>query len=152
MRINKLLQFRRWLPVAQAMGPMIRELYQHPEKGFLGAQTFMYWRGVGLIQYWRSFADLERFARNPSDPHLPAWQSFNKTVGTNGSVGIWHETFMVPARQYEAIYNNMPIFGFAAATQHMAIAGKRETARGRLGRQTNPAGETPAQAAEASDG
>jgi hypothetical protein len=152
MRINRLLEFRKWMPTARAMGPMIRELYQHPEKGFLGGQTFMYWRGVGLIQYWRSFAHLERFARNPSDPHLPAWQHFNKTVGTNGSVGIWHETFMVPSRQYEAIYNNMPVFGFAAATQHMPIVGKRETARGRLAEQNDPAGTSPAQAVDASDG
>jgi hypothetical protein len=152
MRINQLLEFRKWMPTARTMGPMIRELYQHPEKGFLGGQTFMYWRGVGLIQYWRSFAHLERFARNPSDPHLPAWQHFNKTVGTNGSVGIWHETFMVPARQYEAIYNNMPVFDFAAATQHMPIVGKRETARGRLAEQNDPAGTSPAQAVDASDG
>jgi hypothetical protein len=150
MRINRLLEFRKWMPTAIAMGPMLRELYQHPEKGFLGGQTFMYWRGTGLIQYWRSFEHLERFARNPSDPHLPAWQHFNKTVGTNGSVGIWHETFMVPARQYEAIYNNMPIFGFAAATQHIPIVGKHGTARGRLGEQPDPAIVSLAPAAETS--
>ncbi|MEH2140213.1 monooxygenase family protein [Nostoc sp.] len=29
---------------------------------------------MGLIQYWRSFEDLERFARNSADAHLKAWQ------------------------------------------------------------------------------
>jgi hypothetical protein len=146
MRINRLLEFRKWMPTAMAMGPMLRELYQHPEKGFLGGQTFLYWRGVAVVQYWRSFDDLERFARNPSDPHLPAWQRFNKTVGTNGSVGIWHETFMVPERQYEAIYNNMPVFGFAAATEHIPVAGKRGTARGRLDGQNEPAAASTSEA------
>ena len=36
MRINKFFAFRKWVPVARAMGPMLRTLFQHPEKGFLG--------------------------------------------------------------------------------------------------------------------
>lgn len=63
MRINKLFAFSKWIPTARAMSPMLRSLNQNPEKGFLGGETFVYWRGVGLIQYWRSFEDLERFAR-----------------------------------------------------------------------------------------
>ena len=39
MRIKKFLAFRKWIPTAMAMGPMLRALYQHPEKGFLGAET-----------------------------------------------------------------------------------------------------------------
>jgi hypothetical protein len=56
---------------------MLRTLFEHPEKGFLGAQIFFYWRGIALVQYWRSFEDLEKFARNREDPHLPAWRRFN---------------------------------------------------------------------------
>ena len=55
MRVNKFFAFRKWIPTALAMGPMLRTLYQHPEKGFLGAQTFFNLRGVVTIQYWRSF-------------------------------------------------------------------------------------------------
>ncbi len=83
----------------------LRELYEHPEKGFLGGEFFLYWRGPALVQYWRSFEDLERFARNPDNPHLPAWRRFNQTVGSDGSVGIWHETYMVQPGTYEAIYS-----------------------------------------------
>ena len=68
MRINNLFAVRRWLPTVRAMGPMLRELYRHPEKGFLGAEFFLYWRGPAIVQYWRSFEDLERFARNPTRP------------------------------------------------------------------------------------
>ncbi len=71
MRINNFFAFKKWVPTVRAMGPMLRELYKHPEKGFLGGEFFVYWRGPALVQYWRSFEDLERFARNPDDPHLP---------------------------------------------------------------------------------
>jgi len=54
MRINRFFAFRKWIPTALAMGPMLRTLFQHPEKGFLGGELIFYWRGVGLIQYWRT--------------------------------------------------------------------------------------------------
>ncbi len=132
LRINRLLDFRKWLPTARAMGPMLRELYQHPEKGFLDAETFVYWPGVALVQYWRSFEDLERFARDPEGPHLPAWQRFNREARQSKSVGIWHETYLVEPGHYEAIYANMPVFGLAKETEHVPAVGGRETARRRL--------------------
>ena len=36
------------------------------------AQTIVYWRGVGLVQYWRSFEALESFSKNPKASHLKA--------------------------------------------------------------------------------
>jgi hypothetical protein len=85
-----------------------------------------------LIQYWRSFEDLERFARQPSEPHLGSWKKFNQAVGANGTVGIWHETYMVNPNQFECIYGNMPSFGLGAAMEHVEATGTRETARLRL--------------------
>src|SRR5438552_10467018 len=145
MRVNKFFAFRKWIATAMAMGPMIRTLYEHPEKGFLGAQTFVYWRGVATVQYWRSFEDLERFARDKDDPHLEAWRTFNKTIGSDGSVGIFHETFLVDAGKYEALYGNMPVFGLASAANHVPATGHRETARRRLGGDSEPAVESPLQ-------
>ena len=101
------------------------------------------WPGIALVQYWRSFEDLERFARAKDEPHLSAWRRFNKAVGADGSVGIWHETFLVDAGRYEAVYGNMPVFGLAAATQHVPAVGKRETARRRLGGESEPAVASP---------
>lgn len=139
MRINRLRAVRQWMTVAQAMPQMMRELMQHPEKGLMSSQYFIAWRTVLLVQYWRSFDQLEAFARNPNDPHLPAWQRFNKLVGGNGAVGIYHETYHVKADQYEAIYGNMPLFGLAAATQHQPITGRaHQTARRRLGGENEP--------------
>ena len=145
MRVNKFFAFHKWIATAMAMGPMIRTLYEHPEKGFLGAQTFVYWRGVATVQYWRSFEDLERFARDKNDPHLGAWRRFNKSIGSDGSVGIWHESFLVDAGKYEALYGNMPVFGLASAAKHVPATGRRETARRRLGGDSEPAVESPLQ-------
>ena len=144
MRINKFFAFSKWIPTVRAMSPMLRSLNQNPEKGFLGGETFVYWRGVGLIQYWRSFEDLERFARNPADAHLEAWQRLNQAIGADGSVGIWHETYLIEPGRYEAVYGNMPVFGLAAATKHVPAMGQRETARRRLGGDGEPAVPSPA--------
>ncbi|NHN29069.1 DUF4188 domain-containing protein [Paenibacillus agricola] len=142
MRVNKIWAIHKWLPVFMAMGPMVKELYQNRDLGFLDTSFFMSWRGISLVQYWRSFEELEHYARNGAI-HLEAWRSFNKKVGTGGVVGIYHETYLVPEGQYESVYNNMPIFGLAKAGSHVAATGKRETASRRLGRHGEPAVPTP---------
>ena len=132
MRINKWWRPDKWVPVLGAMAPMLKTLFTHPEKGFLHAEFYLNPTGPVVIQYWRSFEDLERFARAPSDPHLPAWKAFNQAVGPDGSVGIWHETYLVAPDQFECVYANMPAFGLGAAVEHVAAVGQRETARLRL--------------------
>ncbi len=124
MRINRLVAISKWWPTFSAMGPMLQTLHQHPEKGFLGAETFLYPWGVGLLQYWQSIEDLTHFARNPSDLHQQAWQKFNRSIGADGSVGIWHETYQIAPRNHESIYVNMPVFGLAAATQHVPMSAR----------------------------
>ena len=47
MRVNRPLQFRKWFPTARAMGPMLRELYRNPEKGFLGGRDLRVLAGRG---------------------------------------------------------------------------------------------------------
>ena len=134
MRINRPLAARKWVSTALAMGPMLKELYRKPERGLLGAETFLYWPGVALVQYWRSFEDLERFAKDRDAPHLPAWRRFNRNIGGDGSVGIWHETYLVEPGSYETIYANMPPFGLAGATEPVPATGHRASARRRLRR------------------
>ncbi len=134
MRVNKVLAFNKWIPVASAMGPMLSTLYRHPEKGFLGGNIFVSWRTILSVQYWRSTEDLEHFARNPGDPHLGAWRAFSQAVGADGAVGIFHETYAVHAGEYESVYGNMPRYGLAAVGNHVPAIGRRETMRQRLGK------------------
>jgi Domain of unknown function (DUF4188) len=134
MRINKFWKAWKWLPVFLAMPRMLRELEEHPESGFLGARQYMGSPGRPLlVQYWRSFEQLEAYARSHDNEHWPAWVAFNKRVGSNGDVGIWHETYLVPAGAYECVYNNMPPIGLGEATKLIPAAGRRSTAAGRAG-------------------
>jgi hypothetical protein len=139
MRVNRLWALHQWLPVARAMGPMLRQLLTQRELGLLHAESYLYWRGVALVQYWRSFEQLEQFARSPAATHLEAWKRFNRAVGGDGSVGIWHETYLVQAGQYECIYGNMPRRGLAQAGTHLPASGRRETAKRRMGLDGEPA-------------
>ena len=132
MRINRLLAVPSWTRVAAAMPRMIAELKRQPELGLLHAEFFLYWRGVAVLQYWRSFELLHAYAHAKNAAHLPAWAEFNRRVGGNGVVGIWHETYTVEPGQYEAIYANMPRFGLAAATKQIAVTGLLDSARSRI--------------------
>lgn len=134
MRIHKLLHFWRWIPIITAMQAMIIELYKNKELGFLDMKFFISWRGVTLLQYWRSFEHLEHYARHEAK-HLEAWRNFNKKVASTGAVGFYHETYLVQEGQYECMYVNMPVYGLARAGKHVPATGRRETARGRLGKE-----------------
>jgi hypothetical protein len=132
MRINKFFDVRRWWFVLSQMGPMLRVLLTQREKGLLHLETFVSNRSVVTVQYWRSYDDLERFARNTDDPHLGSWRAFNQKVGSHPSVGIWHETYTIQPGSFEGIYGNMPVWGMAAATRHIPVGAGRESAKERL--------------------
>lgn len=126
-----------------AMPKMLRELEKHPEMGLLGYRQFLGPRGATIIQYWRSFEDLEKYARSKDNEHFPNWVKFNKKIGSNGDVGIWHETYKVRAGEYEAIYNNMPPYGLGKAGKLVPAAGYRQTAKGRMTGEEEPALVSP---------
>jgi len=134
MRINKFWALSSWMRVARAMPPMIAELRRNPELGMLHAEFLLYWRGVAVLQYWRSFEQLHAYAHARNAAHLPAWAEFNRRIGANGVVGIWHETYAVSPGQYECIYANMPRFGLAAAVGHAKVTSRLDTARSRMGK------------------
>jgi len=131
MRVNKPLQVRKWFPVFTAMPRMINELKKDPDSGFLHAYNAIGTQGPFLVQYWRSFEHLERFARDPGSAHLPAWKRFNQAIGGAGEVGIWHETYRVRAGEYESIYGNMPRIGLGLVGEHAPL-GSTSTAARRL--------------------
>src|ERR1019366_1709526 len=77
MRINRARKIHKWLPVAMAMPRMIRELFAKPSSGFLGTHSW-FGRTTIMLQYRRSFDDLERYAKDKSLNHFPAWVAFNR--------------------------------------------------------------------------
>ncbi len=133
LRVNQILALSKWVPVARAMGPMISELYANKSSGFLHAETMLTWRSVTMVQYWRSFEQLHAYAHARDAEHLPAWAAFNRSVGSDGSVGIWHETYQVAAGSYESVYANMPRRGLARAGEHVEAVGRMKDAQSRMG-------------------
>jgi hypothetical protein len=107
--------------------PRALRLVAHPEKGLLGYQMGL----PVIVQYWRSFEHLEAFARDAGDPHLAVWRSYWRRVGKSGRTGIWHETYLVRAGEYEAIYGNMPPFGLGKASRLVPVS-ESSSARRRL--------------------
>jgi hypothetical protein len=102
----------------KGMKHMLDYLMEDPEKGLLGYQMGL----PVIVQYWRSFEHLEAFATNKDDPHMDAWRNYWRRVGRSARTGIWHETFLVRAGEYEAMYGNMPPFGLGKAATLTPLA------------------------------
>ncbi len=102
----------------RGMRHMLQYLVAHPERGLLGFEMGL----PTIVQYWRSFEHLERFARDESDPHLQVWRDYWRRVGKQPRTGIWHETFLVRAGEYEAIYGNMPPHGLGKAARLVPLS------------------------------
>jgi hypothetical protein len=112
----------------RGMKHMLDYLVARPEKGLLAYEL-----GIPtIVQYWRSFEHLEAFAKDEQDPHLEAWRTYWRRVGRSGRSGIWHETFLVSAGQYEAVYGNMPPHGLGKAGRLVPVS-ETSSARGRIG-------------------
>lgn len=115
MRINRWSRIGQWTTAGRAMLAMLRELTAQPDLGLLHAESGLFFGGIGVIEYWRSFEDLENYARAGDHDHLPAWRSYNHIARTSDAVGIYHETYRVTPANFEAVYNHMPHVGSIAA-------------------------------------
>lgn len=132
MRINRFHRPDKWLPVAQAMPRMLKELARRPDLGLIGHELAMApIRTLMTVQYWRDFDALHAYAHMTEAEHLPAWRAFNRASKGNDAVGIFHETYAVEAGAHESIYVAMPPFGLGKAGVQEAT-GKRNGARERM--------------------
>ncbi len=132
MRVNRLRAWRQWLPVAKAMVPMLRELTADPDSGLLGFRTFGGLRTTTMLQYWESTEKLQAFANDPDRTHRPAWTEFYKLAYKGNNVGIWHETYVVPAGNFETIYGNMPLLGLGTVSGVVPVNSRGRSAAERL--------------------
>lgn len=124
MRIHRWRKVRSWWPAFTGMPKMLAELRAEPAEGLLAAQSAFAGRTFFVVQYWRSAEDLGRYARDPQRLHAPAWSAFNKAAAGSGHVGLFHETYVVPASAIESRYANMVPFGLAQA---FGASGRGET-------------------------
>ena len=131
MRINRLWKIHKWFFVVTAMPKMLIELSKNNESGFLGYQMMGGFPPV-MVQYWKSFEQLEAYAKDMNSNHYPAWKAYNQKIRNNGDVGIWHETFKVRSGEYECIYNNMPLYGLGKVGELVPVTSKKEHAADRI--------------------
>jgi hypothetical protein len=122
----------------RGMRAMLESLMADPDKGLLGYRMGF----PTIVQYWRSFEHLEAFARDPGDLHRPTWLAWFRR-DPKGRTGIWHETYLVRAGEYEAIYDSVPESGLAVAGRVVPLAGT-SSARGRLRREAAATDTEPA--------
>lgn len=132
MRVNNIFALHKWLPVMAAMGRMLPELYKNPQLGFK-SHEMGFGRTLILVQYWESAEKLLAYASARESEHLPAWKAFNKAARKSNAVGIWHETYLVKAKDTENMYVDMPDFGFGKGNKLVPATRTRNSASERLG-------------------
>jgi Domain of unknown function (DUF4188) len=128
LQIHQYWKIRQWFGVVMSMPKMLKELSNKPKSGFLGYEG----RFGTIVQYWRSFEQLEAYAKDRSGLHYPVWKEFNTKVKKSNSIGIWHETYLVRRGDYECIYHNMPPYGLGKIGKLIPASGKLELAGGRI--------------------
>jgi hypothetical protein len=135
MRVNALTGIK----TAIGFGPKISSAVGAKPDGLLLHEQIIYSifpMHVGMRQYWRDYASLERWSR--SEPHMLWWK---QVLRDTGGTGFWHETYFIRGGM-EAIYDDVPTrIGFAAFAPVSLARGPMFSARTRLkiaGQETKP--------------
>jgi hypothetical protein len=101
--------------------------------GLLESQAFTI--GIdhfGFLQYWRSFDELDAWSRRA--PHSEWWRTAVERMRLKQDLGVYHETFLVNARDVESISLDCRPTGLAAFGLLGEPVGPLTTSRGRLGK------------------
>lgn len=129
MRVNAITGIKTLF----GFGPKISNSVNAKPEGLLRHENFLFSLfppHAGMRQYWRSFDDLERWAR--SEPHREWWKQF---LRDSGGTGFWHETYFIRGGM-EAVYDDIPKpLGFSAFAPVEAARGGMFSARARAGRE-----------------
>ncbi len=137
-RVNKWWMLPIVWGVARAFSRIMKELADDPDSGLLSHESYG-GRTSLTVQYWRSEADLQRYAKARQGQHLSAWKRWARDWVTSGAIGIWHETYVVGPGSYECIYHHMPPFGLGKVGPLVPATGELNTAAGRLAVGRSPA-------------
>jgi hypothetical protein len=134
MRVNALTG----LKTVFGFGPRIDRAVKDAPDGLLLHEAFMMSLvplHVGMRQYWRDYASLERWTR--SAPHREWWKQF---LRDSGGTGFWHEAYFMRGG-IEAIYDDVPKpVGMMAFAPVKPARGPMFSSAGRAGHATIAAG------------
>ena len=132
MRFNKLRSFPKWLWFVRTMPTMLAELEKTPDAGLLWYRQYLSFPIIMVQQYWESFDKLTAYSSDANKAHHPAWARYMRELAKDGSIGIWHETYLVEPGKFECIYGNMPPFGLGAASTSVKAEGRLAAAKERF--------------------
>lgn len=119
-------------PGAREIGAHFQSMSEalHARRDEFGAISLNLWRGtedrthntIMLIAYFRSVADLSRFAHDPV--HREGWDWYNQFVRETGyrHFGIFHETFVSRPAEWETIYVDCEPTLLGAGSVRVAVA------------------------------
>jgi hypothetical protein len=133
MRINKPLQVSLWMHVVKYAFQMRTWLRNNPQAGMLRIERAIVHGCPAMVTYWRSFEDLEAFARDRENIHMDGWHWYNTKAHQTGAVGMWHEMYQVRAGATAGIYAHLPRIGLAAIGEHRPVGSTLRTAAQRMG-------------------
>ena len=129
-RINKWHTLPRWFWFLRTMPSMLKELEAKPDSGLLWYRTYVSFPNIMVQQY--CFDKLMAYSHDQALTHRPAWGRYLRELQNDGSVGIWHETYLVEPGKFECIYGNMPAFGLGAASSTVKAEGRLAAAKERF--------------------
>ncbi|MDQ0207722.1 hypothetical protein J2S05_002523 [Alkalicoccobacillus murimartini] len=116
VKVNKIWAVHKWLKSVLAMKPMVDELYKNKEElGFYHTEYYLSWRGVTLVQYWKSNEAIMDYSKGKK--HTEAYKLFYKTAAASNSLGIFHEAYSIEPNHYHSLYVNMPEAGLLKALE-----------------------------------
>jgi hypothetical protein len=131
-RLNKLRTLPKWWWFTRTMPAMLAELEKKPEAGLLWHRQYISFPNLMVQQYWKSFDHLLAYSSDKNLEHQPAWARYMRELASDGSIGIWHETYLIEPGKFECVYGNMPPFGLGAATQLVPATGRLMQAKQRF--------------------
>jgi hypothetical protein len=143
MRVNALTG----LKTVFGFGPRIDRAVKDAPDGLLLHEPFLMSLvplHVGMRQYWRDYASLERWTR--SAPHREWWKQF---LRDSGGTGFWHESYFMRGG-IEAIYDDVPKpVGMMVFAPVKSARGPMFSAAGRAGHATPAAAGATSASGEA---
>eukprot|EP00656_Telonema_subtile_P057833 TRINITY_DN9608_c0_g1_i1.p1 TRINITY_DN9608_c0_g1~~TRINITY_DN9608_c0_g1_i1.p1 ORF type:complete len:302 (-),score=69.30 TRINITY_DN9608_c0_g1_i1:379-1284(-) len=121
---HSLWAFWRWMPIVRGMVNMSKDLQTNADSGFLGYEVYVGLQPM-IVQYWRSFDHMKKCP-------APEWASLAQSATGDSSLGVWHETYVIKAGDYEGVYSNMPPYGLGKVGKCVEAKGQFEKAASRL--------------------
>jgi len=113
--------------VGNAFVDMVTNLDKHAEEfGYLGATSWQSTSAAAnnelmIVCYFKNVEGLHKFAL--SDYHMPTWNWWNSKVREMPHISIYHETYHVPAGNWESIHINSKLSGLGSVSFKMPEEG-----------------------------